>query len=83
MEFFKSLLTSEHGVFAALLILAATILTIAGHMTTDQWITYSQWIFGIFTGGHAVVTAANSLASRPAPSTSTTTNNVIAPEAKP
>ena len=63
MDALKNLFSNEHGFVMLLLIIGATVLTAVGKMTVDQWTTYSQWIFGIFMGGHAVMSAADSISS--------------------
>ena len=64
MDVIKNLLSSAHGLVAVLLIAGATVLTGLGKMTIDQWTSYSQWIFGIFVGGHAVISAADSFSGK-------------------
>lgn len=60
----KDLVSSAHGILAIALIAAATTLAAIGTLSTDQWLSYTQWIFGIAAGSHAVITAADSLSSR-------------------
>jgi len=63
MDAIKNLFSNEHGLIMLLLIAGATVLAAVGKMTIDQWTNYSQWIFGIFMGGHAVMSAANSISN--------------------
>jgi hypothetical protein len=70
MDAIKNLFSNEHGLIMLLLIIGATVLTAVGKMTVDQWTSYSQWIFGIFMGGHAVMSAADSFSNgKAAPTT--------------
>jgi Ni,Fe-hydrogenase I cytochrome b subunit len=84
MDAFKNLFSNEHGFVMFLLIIGATVLTAVGKMTVDQWTTYSQWIFGIFMGGHAVMSAADSIGnarSNAAPPAPTAAAVVMVPDA--
>jgi hypothetical protein len=64
MDVLKNLLSSEHGFIGVVLIAGATILASLGHMTIDQWTSYSQIIFATYVGGHAAISVAGSIASR-------------------
>jgi len=54
MDAIKNLLDNEIGIVGVGLVIAATVLTALGKMTTDQWTSYTQWAFGIYAGGTAV-----------------------------
>ena len=81
MDALKNLLYNEHGLVGVGLIIAATVLTGLGKMTVDQWISYSQWCFGIYAAATAIPAAAGAIGSKsarpvaapamPAPSTTT------------
>ena len=53
----KDLFASERGLFAVVLIVAATVLTGLDRMTIQQWQEFSTYIFGIFVGGKTITTA--------------------------
>ncbi|HEY4266706.1 MAG TPA: hypothetical protein VGM94_00810 [Galbitalea sp.] len=59
----KDLFDSAHSMFAVILSIGAVVLTALGKMTTDQFITYSEWIYGIFAGATAGITVADKLAT--------------------
>ncbi len=48
---------SERGLFALVLIIAATVLTALGHMTIDAWQDFALYIFGIYVTGKTVTGA--------------------------
>ena len=58
----KALTNSEKAVAGGVLVICATVLTALGHMTTDAWTSYTQWIFGIYVGGKTVQGAVSQLA---------------------
>ena len=64
MDAVKNLLKNEHSFAMLALIIGATVLAALDHMTTDQWTTFAQWIFGIYMGGHAVISAADSISNK-------------------
>lgn len=66
MDALKSILSNEHSLFGLLLIVAATVLTALGIMPVAQWTSYSQWIFGIYVGGHTAISVGSAFAGRPA-----------------
>ena len=59
----KDLFTDGHSLFAVLLTIGAVILTALGRMTTDQFISYSEWIYGIYGGATAASLVATKLAA--------------------
>jgi hypothetical protein len=63
MQGLKDLLSTEHGIFGVLLIIAATVLCALGIMTIDDWKSFAQVIFVTFAGAHAVVTGTETIAS--------------------
>lgn len=65
MDAIKSILNSEHGLIAILLITGATVLCALGIMPLERWETYSQIIFATFAGSHALIAGATAIANRP------------------
>jgi len=61
MQGLKDLLSTEHGIFGVLLVIAATILCALGIMPIGDWKSFAQVIFVAYAGTHAVVTSASSL----------------------
>lgn len=57
---------SEKGVIGLALIIGATVLAALGNITADAWMSYTQWIFGIYVVGKTVQGASSALANRPA-----------------
>jgi len=64
----QDLFASERGLFALVLVLAATVLTALGHMPVTQWQDFALWVFGIYVGAKTV-TSSVGLLKRPAPTT--------------
>ncbi len=64
--------TAAQEIFAAALIVSATVLVALGKMPSADWQTMATWIFGIFVGGKtiqagsAVITAATASSTTPA-----------------
>jgi len=58
---------SERGLFALTLVLGATVLTAMSLMSTDAWIDYTKWIFGIYVGGKSITSAVGLMANKPTP----------------
>jgi len=63
----QDLFASERGLFALVLVIAATVLTALGHMPVTQWQDFALWVFGIYAGTKTV-TSSVGLLKRPAPS---------------
>lgn len=61
MQGLQSLLSSEHGVFGILLIIAGVVLTILKIMTIDQFQDFAKWIFGTFAVAHIGVSVAGAI----------------------
>jgi len=59
----KDLLTSEKGLAGGLLIIGATVLVALGKMTSDMWVNYTEWIFGIYVAGKSATGVAATIAS--------------------
>jgi hypothetical protein len=59
MDGLWKLLSSEHGIFGILLIVAATVLCALGVMSVADWKGFAQVIFATFAGAHAVITASS------------------------
>lgn len=57
----SDLLKSERGIVALALLIASTAGLLTGRLTTDQWVTYTQWLFVTYaasktvTGGLAIL----------------------------
>lgn len=58
------LFNSERGLFAVLLVIAATALVVAGKMTVDSWQSFVKVIFGAYVAGKTVTGAVNLVAQR-------------------
>jgi hypothetical protein len=62
---------SERGLVAVALIAAATAGLLTTHLTTEQWLDYTRWIFVTYvaaktvTGAVGLVTSPNSSATTP------------------
>ena len=65
MAALTNLWNSEKGVIGVALIVACTVLTALGKVSSADWMTYTQWIFGIYVGGKTIQGAASVLATRP------------------
>ncbi len=63
MDAIKNLLSNEHSFVMFALIIGATVLAAVGKMPVSDWQNFATWIFGIFMGGHAVMSAAGSISS--------------------
>lgn len=63
MNAIKTLFTNEHSFAMVILIIGATVLAAMDRMTTDQWTSFAQWIFGIYMGGHAVISVGGQLSA--------------------
>ena len=46
--------TAAQEIFAATLIVSATVLVALGKMPSADWQTMATWIFGIFVGGKTI-----------------------------
>lgn len=64
MNVLKSVLGSDHGFIGLALIIGATVLCALGIMPLEQWQSYTEVIFGTFSGAHALISGANALANR-------------------
>jgi uncharacterized membrane protein YadS len=60
----KDLFASERGLFAIVLVIAATVLAALSLMTVTQWQDFSMTIFGIFVGGKTVTTSVALIATK-------------------
>lgn len=54
LEGFKSLLASEKAIAGGMLIIASTVLVIAGSMTVVDWQAYTRDIFIVYVSGKTV-----------------------------
>lgn len=73
MQALTDLLKSERGLLGLALLIAATVLTALGHMSIDQWQTFSMVVFGTYVAGKTASGVAYALTSRP---------EAMAPESK-
>lgn len=92
MQAIKDLLKSERGLFALVLVAAATTLCVLDKMTIDAWREMSLYIFGIYVGGKTIsgtaALFANSNSSNEEPVAASapaavTESKTATPEAKP
>ncbi len=61
----KDLWQSERGLVAIALIIAGTVLRVTGGITADQWLSYTQWVFGIYVAGKTITGTTAMLTSTP------------------
>jgi hypothetical protein len=73
MQALTDLFKSERGLLGLALLVAATVLTALGHMSIDQWQTFSMVVFGTYVAGKTASGVAYALTSRP---------EAMAPESK-
>lgn len=71
--------SSERGLVAVALIVAATVLTTLKVFTTDQWVTYTEWIFVTYTAsktvtGSVAVWRSSGTTDKPSPAQAETTS---------
>lgn len=78
----KDLLSSEKGLAGGALIIAATVLAALGKMTVDAWVTYTEWIFGIYAGTKTVTSAVQAMSGKPSAPTAPTAPTATTPEKK-
>jgi fluoride ion exporter CrcB/FEX len=50
----KALSNSEKAVAIGTLVVAATAMVFTGHMTIDQWTSYTEWMAVVYVGGKTV-----------------------------
>jgi nitrate/nitrite transporter NarK len=50
--------------FALILMLIVSVFVWFGKANADQWISFNQWIFGIYAGGNAGEHFANAIKKR-------------------
>ncbi len=63
----KDILNGERGLFALLLVVAATVFVCTGHITFTEWKDFALWVFGVFVAGKTITTAAGFAMSRSKP----------------
>lgn len=61
---FVALLNSEKAIAGGALVVAATVLVITGHMTVEQWQSYTQVVFLGYVGGKTIQGAVTALTSK-------------------
>lgn len=54
---------SERGLVAIGLIIGATVLVALNHMSIEQWLDYTKWIFGMYAGAKTVTGVVDALTS--------------------
>jgi hypothetical protein len=57
---------SERGLVVIVLILACSVLTGLGQITSDQWLDYTKWLFLIYVGSKTVTGAVQIVKGKPA-----------------
>jgi len=62
----KDLLSSEKGLFAIVLVIAATVLVGLDQMAVADWREYTIYVFGAYVVGKTVTTGMVAIAGRPA-----------------
>lgn len=67
MSALQDLFASERGLFALVLVVAATVLTALGHMAVTQWQDFALWVFGIYAGAKTVTSSVGLLKQPAAP----------------
>ena len=65
MSAITSLWNSEKGILGLALIISSTVLAALGKVSAADWMTYTQWIFGIYVTGKTIQGAASAIATRP------------------
>ena len=48
----KKFFTSRKTIIAVLLLASATLLTVYGKMSNQEWLDFVKWIYGIFVVGN-------------------------------
>lgn len=61
MQGVVDLLKSERGVFAIVLVVAATVLVLTGHLTVEDWLAYTKWVGTVIIASKTVTTAVGLL----------------------
>lgn len=77
MSALQDLFASERGLFALVLVVAATVLTALGHMPVAQWQDFALWVFGIYASAKTL-TSSVGLLKRPAPSVAAVVTDAVA-----
>ncbi len=62
----KDLWSSERGIVAIALLIATSVLCALGHITTDQWLVHTKWLFVTYVAGKTVTGATALWAGAPA-----------------
>lgn len=57
---------SERGLVAIVILMATSVLCALGHITTDQWLEHTRWVFVTYAAAKTVTGTAAMLA-RPSP----------------
>ena len=61
----QDLFESERGLFAIVLVIAATILAALGRMTVSDWQTFATTVFGIYVGGKTLTSSVAIIKGQP------------------
>lgn len=64
MGIIKNFLNSEKAIASGVLVIASSLMTIAGKLTPQEWMDYTQTLLGIYVGGKTVQGAVAALAGR-------------------
>ena len=54
MGIIKNFLNSEKAIASGVLVIASSLMTIAGKLTPQEWMDYTQTLLGIYVGGKTV-----------------------------
>jgi hypothetical protein len=69
MQGAKDLFDSERGVFAILLLIAATVLVIVGSITGQSWLDFMKWVGLALIGFKTVTTGIQQFIDKGSPPT--------------
>ena len=77
MAALNDLWNSEKGLLGLALIIAATVLAALGIFSSEQWESYTKWIFGFYVAGKTLQSAVTAISSKPADPASKTISSEI------
>lgn len=64
LQVIKSLMNSEKAVASGVLVLASSIMVLTGELTTEQWMSYTQNLLGIYVSGKTIQGVAAAVTGR-------------------
>jgi Na+(H+)/acetate symporter ActP len=64
MSGLSDLLKSERGVFCIIALVISAVLVVLGHMTTDAWVSFIQYLTTVLVASKTITTAVE-LAKKP------------------